>query len=108
MARRIKVAEIGELSPGQMKRIELDEKEAEEAVALINCEGQYFALGDTCSHEEASLSSGKVLEGVVECPKHGARFNLRSGAPVSLPAVRPVNTYPVVVEGMDIFIELGE
>ncbi|MBI4596415.1 MAG: non-heme iron oxygenase ferredoxin subunit [Candidatus Tectomicrobia bacterium] len=109
MRRKLKVGEIGELDHGQMKRIFIeDEDEDEEAVALINLDGHYFAISDTCTHEAASLSEGKILGDVVECPHHGARFDLKTGAALSLPAVRPVKTYPVVIEGLDIFIELEE
>lgn len=107
MGRKLKAGEIGELDSGQMKRIPIEDED-EEAVALINLGGYYFAISDTCTHEAASLSEGKILGEVVECPHHGARFDIKTGAALSLPAVRPVKTYPVVIEGMDIFLELED
>ncbi|MBI4641820.1 MAG: Rieske 2Fe-2S domain-containing protein, partial [Candidatus Tectomicrobia bacterium] len=62
------------------------------------------AIDDTCTHEEASLSEGEVWGEVIECPKHGARFDLRTGEVVSLPAVLPVATYEVKVEGTEVKI----
>jgi len=74
-----------------MKRVNVDGH----TVALINIGGEFFAIDDTCSHEEASLSGGTLSGEVVVCPKHGARFNVKTGRVLSLPAVRSVAVYPV-------------
>jgi nitrite reductase/ring-hydroxylating ferredoxin subunit len=67
-------------------------------VAVFNSGGQFFAIADTCSHEEASLSEGTVVDPcTVECPLHGAQFDLRTGMALCLPATRPVATYDVEV-----------
>jgi nitrite reductase/ring-hydroxylating ferredoxin subunit len=73
-------------------------------IALANVDGEFFAIDDTCSHEEASLSEGGLTGDVVVCPRHGARFNARTGRVLSLPAVRSVATYAVKVEGDDVFV----
>ena len=65
-----------------------------------------LALNDVCSHADVSLSEGDVEDGTVECWLHGSRFDLRTGRPTSLPAVKPVATYPVVIEGDDVIVKL--
>jgi 3-phenylpropionate/trans-cinnamate dioxygenase ferredoxin component len=96
MAQYVTVLDADALSPGQARRVIVGDEE----VAVYNVDGELFATSDICSHEEASLSEGELFDHVVECPLHGARFDIRTGKPLSLPAVYPVKTYPVrVVEG---------
>jgi 3-phenylpropionate/trans-cinnamate dioxygenase ferredoxin subunit len=66
-----------------------------ERIALFRDGDRLYAIGDRCSHAEASLSEGEVFDGEVECPRHGAVFDLATGAAKSLPATRPVPTYGV-------------
>ncbi len=94
MAEYVKVATLDELPAGTGKAISVDGRR----IALFNVGGTVYAIDDTCTHEEASLAEGAVSGEVVACPKHGSRFNLRTGRVLSLPAVIPVNTYPVKVE----------
>jgi 3-phenylpropionate/trans-cinnamate dioxygenase ferredoxin subunit len=70
----------------------------EERIALFRIGDEVFAIGDRCSHAEASLAEGEVFDHEVECPRHGSEFDLRTGKPLSLPATKPVPTYEVVVE----------
>jgi 3-phenylpropionate/trans-cinnamate dioxygenase ferredoxin subunit len=70
----------------------------EERIALSRIGDEVFAIGDRCSHAEASLAEGEVFDHEVECPRHGSEFDLRTGKPLSLPATKPVPTYEVVVE----------
>ena len=74
-------------------------------VALFHLPLGFFAIGDTCSHEESSLSEGFIDEDMVECPKHGAQFEIMTGKNRSLPATRPVPAYRVVVEGDEVYVE---
>ena len=74
-------------------------------VALFHLPAGFFAIGDTCSHEESSLSEGYIDDDVVECPKHGAQFAIETGQNRSLPATRPVPAYRVVVEGDEVYVE---
>ena len=77
-------------------------------ICLIHAEdGRFYAIDDTCSHEEYSLSEGELWGMSVECPRHGSRFDVRTGAVTGLPAVFPVKTYPVTVEDDDVYVELG-
>ena len=100
----VKVATVGEIEPGRAKRVEV----GEEANAVFNLDGEYYAIGDTCSHEEASLSEGDVFGDCVECPLHGAEFDITTGKNLTLPAVSPVPSYPVKLEGDAILVGVGE
>ena len=100
MSEYLRVARTAEVAPGAMKRVMV----AGHAVALVNLGGEFLAIDDTCSHEEASLSQGTLSGEVVVCPKHGARFNVRTGRVLALPAVRSVAVYPVRVEGDEILV----
>ncbi len=75
-------------------------------ICLARSEGEVFAINDTCSHADVSLSEGDVEDATVECWLHGSRFDLRTGKPTCLPAVKPVATYPVVIEGDDVHVKL--
>lgn len=98
---RVKVCAKGELPDDGAVRVMLDGV----PVAVFHHDGGYYALADTCSHEEASLSEGLIDDGEVECPKHGALFSLETGKPLTLPATRPVETYAVVIEDGQIYVE---
>jgi 3-phenylpropionate/trans-cinnamate dioxygenase ferredoxin subunit len=70
-------------------------------LALFNLNGEFYATDDLCTHDDASLGEGELFGNVVECPMHGARFDVRSGKALSLPAVYPVKRYEVrVVDNM--------
>lgn len=96
----VKVATVDSLQPGQMRKVRYHDT----PVALFNYDGDFYALDDTCSHAEASLSEGEYEDDEVTCPLHGSRFNILTGKPRSLPATRPVATYPTRVEGGEVFI----
>ena len=103
MGEFVRVASTAELPPGTMKGVWVDD----EAVALYNVDGEIFATSDICSHAHAHLSEGELCGCTVECPLHGARFDVRTGRQLNLPAVVPVEHYEVKVEGDDIFIDVG-
>jgi 3-phenylpropionate/trans-cinnamate dioxygenase ferredoxin component len=75
-------------------------------VAIFRLSDGYFAIEDVCSHEEASLSEGEIEDSKVECPLHGAIFDIKTGKNLALPAVLPVKSYPVKVENGDILLEI--
>lgn len=77
-------------------------KVGRQIVGLANVGGEFFAFDDTCTHEEASLTEGEIFGDVVECPLHGAAFNIRTGAVESFPATRPLPTFGVRVEGDEV------
>ncbi len=73
-------------------------------VAVVRAGGEVFALRDVCSHEEVPLSEGEVYDHTVECWLHGSCFDLRTGASTGPPATKPVPTYPVKVDGGDVYV----
>ena len=75
-------------------------------VCVARSQGEVFAINDLCSHGEVSLAEGEVEDGTVECWLHGSSFDLRTGIPTGLPATKPVATYPVTIEGDDVFVRL--
>lgn len=99
----VTVARVEEVPDGGMKAAELDG----ESIVLIRQGESFYALEDRCSHEEFPLSSGDYAAGELTCVLHGARFDVTSGAPRSLPAVKPVKTYEVRVEGDEIQVRAG-
>jgi 3-phenylpropionate/trans-cinnamate dioxygenase ferredoxin subunit len=102
---RYRVASVVELPDETMKRVDAGQT----PVCLAHAEdGNFYALNDVCTHEEFSLSDGELWSMDVECPQHGSRFNLVTGKVTGLPAVIPATTYPVSVEGEDIFVDVPE
>ena len=95
MTKEIEVAKVSEIAPGSAKQVEVDG----EAVAIFNVGGQFYAIGDTCTHAQASLSEGEVENLEVTCPWHGAKFDLKTGKNLCMPAVEPVQTYGLKIEG---------
>ena len=92
----IDVCPVSELPPGARKIVEWEDLE----IGVFNCGGDLLAIEDRCSHDNGPLAEGELDEATctVECPRHGSLFDLRSGAPKTLPAYVPVETFPVVVE----------
>jgi 3-phenylpropionate/trans-cinnamate dioxygenase ferredoxin subunit len=100
----VEAGKAGELAPGAMKRVELRGRR----ILLANVEGRFYAVDDTCTHEEASLSTGVLQGELVKCPLHGSRFNVRTGKALEEPAEEDLRTYPVRLEGERILIDLRE
>jgi 3-phenylpropionate/trans-cinnamate dioxygenase ferredoxin component len=69
--------------------------------------GDLHAIGDTCTHADVSLAEGEVEDCSVECWLHGSRFDLRTGRPTSLPAIRPVPVYPLTLDGDDVLVDVS-
>lgn len=77
-------------------------------IALFNLDEGVFAIGDRCSHAEAALSEGFVWGTVVECPRHGAEFDVTNGNVLSLPATKPVPSYPTKVDDGVVYLDIPE
>ncbi len=103
MSEFIKVAETSDLPPGRVKVVVVGDRR----IALCNVDGQLFAIDDLCTHDGGPLGQGELQGDVIECPRHGARFNVRTGKVLALPAVKALNTYPVEVEGSEIRVALS-
>lgn len=101
MAEFVKVASVDEIAPGERMWIEFEE----ETVILINVKGQFFCIADLCSHDDGPLEDGTISDFEIECPRHGARFDIRTGKALCLPATSPIPFYQVKVEDGAVLIE---
>jgi 3-phenylpropionate/trans-cinnamate dioxygenase ferredoxin subunit len=96
----VAVARVGEIPEGGVKIVRVDDQ----SVAVYNVGGAYYAIDDVCTHDGGPLAEGPIDGPVVECPRHGARFDVRTGAVLAPPATVPVPTYAVRVDGDRILI----
>lgn len=98
-----KVAKFSELTTEPL-RVDVDGK----PVCVVRFDEDVYAVSDVCTHEEAYLSEGFVEGCTIECPRHGAVFDLKTGEVLALPATEDLPTYPVRVEGDDVLVDTGE
>jgi 3-phenylpropionate/trans-cinnamate dioxygenase ferredoxin subunit len=89
-----RVAAVGEIAPGEHRTVDVDGT----AVAVFNVGGEFFAIEDVCTHDGGHLAGGQVDGDQVVCPRHGARFCIRTGAALTAPAYEPTACLPVRVE----------
>jgi 3-phenylpropionate/trans-cinnamate dioxygenase ferredoxin subunit len=80
----------------------------EHRIAMFRIDDDVYAIGDRCSHAEASLAEGELWDTSVECPRHGSEFDLKSGEPHALPATEPVPVYEVSIEDGTVYLELED
>jgi len=92
---------VSEIAPGTTKRVVADSCE----MLLCNVEGKIFAVEDVCTHDGGPLDQGELEGECIVCPRHGATFDVRTGDALTLPAVVPLMTFDVSVEGDDIFVD---
>jgi 3-phenylpropionate/trans-cinnamate dioxygenase ferredoxin subunit len=97
----VTVARVGEIPVGDRKILHVGDV----AVAVFHLEDGYFAIEDVCTHDGGPLAEGCLVDGVIECPRHGAQFDVRTGAVRRFPATSPVPTYAVRVAGDEIQLE---
>jgi 3-phenylpropionate/trans-cinnamate dioxygenase ferredoxin subunit len=100
---RCKVAGLDDLKPGELMQVTAGDV----PICLARLAGgEVYAISDVCSHEEVELSDGDLQGSEVECPAHGSRFSVLTGDADGFPAEKPVATYPVSVDGDDIYVEV--
>ena len=99
---KIKVLNISDLGNNESKVVNVVDKE----IAVFNVEGEFFAIDDRCSHSDESLSQGEVYDCKVECPAHGAEFDLKTGEALTPPASRGVACYQTTTDEDSIYIEV--
>lgn len=101
MGEFVKVATLDELPAGGQKLVEIGMNR----IALFNLGGAVYALEDMCTHDGGPLATGRIVNDCeVECPRHGARFDIRTGAALCMPAFQPTPAYETRIEGQDILI----
>jgi 3-phenylpropionate/trans-cinnamate dioxygenase ferredoxin component len=95
------VANLGDIPLQHYKKVDLDGT----VVAVFNIVGEYFAIEDVCTHDGAELTSaGHIAGDEIVCPRHGARFCVRTGEALSAPAYEPTATFPLKIDGGKIFV----
>lgn len=104
VARFVKVGRVSDVPDGRPEIFDVDDRK----IAVYRLDGSYFAIEDLCTHDGGPLAEGDVEGDVVICPRHGARFSIRTGAALSFPAVTPVDTFPVRVDGEELWVGLPE
>ena len=103
MPSAVAVAKVSELAEGAFKSVQVNGKR----LLICRVEGKFYAVDDTCTHDDGPLADGLLDGHEIECPRHGARFDVRSGKVLCLPAAVGINSYPVTVEGADVKVEIG-
>ena len=103
MAEFHKLASVEEVGPGEIKQYLVENR----FVALCNVDGEFHAFEDVCTHQFTHLSEGEFTDSEVKCPLHGAKFDVKTGAAKSLPAVKAVPKHEVKVENGTIYVALN-
>ena len=96
------VAKVSEIAPGTTRRVVVDSAE----ILLCNVDGKIYAIEDVCTHDGGPLDQGTLEGEHVICPRHGATFDVRTGDALTLPAVVPVMTFEVSLEGDEIYVDV--
>jgi 3-phenylpropionate/trans-cinnamate dioxygenase ferredoxin subunit len=101
--RFVRAASLAEVPQGRVKVVELGDEE----VALCNVGGEIYAIANVCTHDNGPLGEGYLMGEEIECPRHGARFDVQTGEVRTLPAVLPIPRFRVKLEGTEIMVEVG-
>ena len=99
-----RVAAVADIPEGEVRVVECGGR----SLAVSNIDGELFAIDNVCTHDGGPLSEGRLRQGRVICPRHGAAFDARTGRALTLPAVRGVSAYDVNVEDGDAYVECEE
>jgi 3-phenylpropionate/trans-cinnamate dioxygenase ferredoxin subunit len=104
MAEFFKVATRSDLPPGAKLLAEVDGR----PIAVFNVDGAFYAMDDVCTHDGGPLAEGELRGAEIQCPRHGARFDVRTGKALCLPAFEPVTTHRVELRGDDVYVALND
>ena len=96
----VAVAKTSEIEEGRVKVVRVGDA----PVGVTMVEGELFAFADVCTHDDGPVAEGELDEYIIECPRHGAKFDIRTGKVKQLPAVTPIPVYAVKVEGDSILV----
>lgn len=103
MVCKVRLCGASDVAPGEMLRVDSPDVPP---IAVFNIEGAFFATSNICTHNIAILTDGYFEGTVVECPLHGGCFDVRTGEPTSFPCEKPLQTYPVVQVGNELYAEI--
>jgi 3-phenylpropionate/trans-cinnamate dioxygenase ferredoxin component len=101
MPEQVKIADAAAVPPGKVMRVEVNGRR----LALCNVAGEFHLVDDVCTHDGGSLDQGELIGAEIQCPRHGARFDVRTGRVRRLPAIIPIKTYPVTVEDGAVLVD---
>jgi 3-phenylpropionate/trans-cinnamate dioxygenase ferredoxin component len=104
MSSFVKVATRGELPEGGKKVLDIEGR----AIALFHVDGRYHAIDDICTHDGGPLAEGELIDCEIQCPRHGARFDLKTGRALCMPAIEPVTVHSVEVRGDDLYVAIQD
>lgn len=104
MSRFVTVAKTAEIGPGDRAVFDVEGY----YIAVFNVDGTFYAIEDICTHDDGPLAEGDLYGFEIECPRHGARFDIRTGDVLRMPAVVPILSFPVRVEGDDLQIGIND
>jgi 3-phenylpropionate/trans-cinnamate dioxygenase ferredoxin subunit len=104
MSSFVKVATRDELPDRGKKVLDIDGR----SVALFHVDGNYYAIDDVCTHDGGPLAEGDLIDCEIQCPRHGARFDLKTGRPLCMPAIEPVAVHLVEIRGDDIYVAIQD
>lgn len=97
----MRIASVTDVAPGQARAYVVNDV----PIVLVRTEdGEFHAIDEFCTHRRVSLADGEIDDATIECSRHGAIFDLRSGKPLCLPATEPLNVYPVTISGDDVLV----
>jgi len=97
------VSTVGGIAPGEPKQVVIDDLE----LAVHNVGGAFFAIDDICTHDGGPLGDGDLSGLELACPRHGAKFDVRTGVPCTMPATEPTESHHVKIEGDDVLVSLN-
>ena len=96
------LAKTGDIKDGEAKRVVVGSNE----IAIYNLGGQFYATDDICTHAYASMADGFIEDGIVECPLHAGRFEIKTGKALGVPVVQDLKVFKVRVDGENIFVDI--
>ena len=99
----VTVAKVSDIPVRAFKPVEVEGKR----LLVCHAEGGFYAVDDTCTHDDGPLADGWLEDDAIECPRHGARFDVRTGKVLCLPAAVPINSYAVKVEGDEVKVNVN-
>jgi 3-phenylpropionate/trans-cinnamate dioxygenase ferredoxin component len=100
----VRVASVDEIPDPGRQLVEVDDR----LVALFHVQGKFYAIDDVCTHDGGPLAEGQLDGFSIACPRHGAKFDIRDGRALTMPATQPTVAHEVKIEGGDVFVRLNE
>ena len=104
MSEFVEAATVDDVPESGVLCLEVEER----FVVIVRIDGQYYCLDDVCTHDGGTLGDGPLVDGCLECPRHGARFDVKTGDAVTMPATEPTSSHEVMVTGDTIMVKLSD